>query len=150
MKTIVVLVDFSDLSFKLMKHAHSLAKAFDSHVILLHVVPLAPTVMDFGLASPTIATAQPPEAVQADMARLDEMRESLAKFDVRVTTHQFRGGSVEEVLAEARRLGAELIIVGSHGHGALYELFVGSVTKNVLKRSSCPVLVVPDEHVQPA
>ena len=71
MNTIVVLVDFSDLSFKLMKHAHTLAKAFNSEVILLHVMPLMPSVVDFGLAAPTVMEPQPAEAVRADFDTAD-------------------------------------------------------------------------------
>ncbi|MDB6138567.1 MAG: universal stress protein [Verrucomicrobiaceae bacterium] len=143
MKTIVVLVDFSDLSFTLMKHAHALAKAFDSHVVLLHVVPQVPTVVDVGLAAPSVMHEMTQDQVRAETDRLNQMRDSLAKFGVNVTTRQFQGASVEAVLEEARTLDAELIIVGSHGHGPMYDLFVGSVTRNILRGSTCPVLVVP-------
>ena len=43
----------------------------------------------------------------------------------------------------ARETGADLVIMGSHGHGALYHLFTGSVVTGVLRRIDCPVLVVP-------
>ena len=36
--------------------------------------------------------------------------------------------------------------MGSHGHGAIYELLVGSVTEGVLRKARCPVLVVPSER----
>jgi len=150
MKTIVVLVDFSDLSFTLMKHAHALAKAFDSHVILLHVVPQVPTVVDVGLAAPAVMQEMSEEQVRGEMEKLTEMRDSLAKFSVTVTTRQFQGVSVENILDECSQVGADLIIVGSHGHGALYDLFVGSVTRNILRHSTCPVLVVPAPVEAPA
>ncbi len=150
MKTIVVLVDFSSLSFKLMKQAHALAKAFGSHVILLHVVPLVPTTVDFGLVSPTVMEEPPAEAVRSDLEKLTEMRDSLAKFGVNATTSQFQGGAADDVLDEIKRMDADLIIVGSHGHGAFYELVVGSVTKNVLKHPPCPVLVVPEGYGEAA
>jgi nucleotide-binding universal stress UspA family protein len=53
--------------------------------------------------------------------------------------------TVESIVAEAQRLNADMIVVGSHHHGALYNLVVGSVTGDVLKRAKCPVLVVPND-----
>ena len=46
MKTIVALVDLSGLAFKVLKEAHKLARAFDSEVIILHVVAKEPVVVD--------------------------------------------------------------------------------------------------------
>jgi nucleotide-binding universal stress UspA family protein len=54
-----------------------------------------------------------------------------------------QGPTVDKILHEAQQQGAELIVMGSHGHGALYELLVGSVTQGVMKGASCPVVVVP-------
>jgi nucleotide-binding universal stress UspA family protein len=44
---------------------------------------------------------------------------------------------------EARKVKATHIVAGSHGHGAAHDLFVGSVTRDLLKSAPCPVLVVP-------
>ena len=54
-----------------------------------------------------------------------------------------QGPAVEKILHTATEQDAGLIMMGSHGHGALYELLVGSVTAGVLKGAQCPVLVVP-------
>lgn len=143
MKTIVTLVDFSEVAFKLLKHAHALAKAFDCRVVLLHVVPQEPVVVGFGIA-PTIMTTPSAELIEADAKKLQEMEESLAKFGVKVSSHQLYGATVDSVLGECKRLNADLIIVGSHSHGALYNLFVGSVCADVLKHTECPVLVIPE------
>jgi nucleotide-binding universal stress UspA family protein len=50
---------------------------------------------------------------------------------------------VEEILNEADVANADLVVMGTHGHGAMYNLLVGGVTKGVLKRSTRPVLLVP-------
>ena len=53
------------------------------------------------------------------------------------------GLPADEIIAAVAELGAERLVMGSHGHGALYHLFTGSVVTGVLKRTGCPVLVVP-------
>lgn len=142
MKRIVALVDFSDMTFKLLKQAHQLASAFGSEVVLLHVVSPDPVVVDFGMA-PTVYRPPSPETIAAEGNRLAELQESMEKFGVRTSTRQIQGTRVEDLIEECQRLGADLIIVGSHGHGSLYNLLVGSITSQVLKSAPCPVLVVP-------
>lgn len=144
MKTIVALVDFSDLAFKVMKHAHSLAKAFDSRVVLLHVVPPEPVMVGFGPASTTITRNANPDEVTKDADQLGELCESLKANGIDATTKQLQVSSVGEVLAECKSLSADMIIVGSHNHGPLYNLIIGSITQSVLKEAPCPVLVVPN------
>ena len=145
MKTIVALVDLCDLTFKVLKQAHALATAFNSEVIILHVVAKEPVVVDVGLISPVIMQEPKPAAVQQHYAQLLEMRDSLIKFGVRATVQQLEGASVDTVLAETRRQNADLIILGSHHHSTIYNLLVGSVTSDVLKHAHCPVLVVPSD-----
>jgi nucleotide-binding universal stress UspA family protein len=60
-----------------------------------------------------------------------------------VTTHEPTGSVVEEILKTADAIAADLIVMGSHGHGSVYNLLVGSVTEGVLKISKCPILLVP-------
>jgi len=52
---------------------------------------------------------------------------------------------VDKILREAREQNAGLIVMGSHGHGALYELLIGSVTQGVMKSAQCPVVIVPSK-----
>lgn len=150
MKTIVALVDLSDLTFKVLQQAQILAQAFDSEVIILHVLPKAPVMVDAGMVPPTTILQDPsPEEIQTEFSHILETRDSLVKMGVRATAQQLTGASVETVLAETRKLGADLIILGSHHHSALYHLFVGSMTHDVLRRAHCPVLVVPGDDGVP-
>ena len=50
---------------------------------------------------------------------------------------------MEEVLQTATEIAADLIVMGSHGHGSVYNLLVGSVTEGILKAGQRPVLLVP-------
>jgi D-alanyl-lipoteichoic acid acyltransferase DltB (MBOAT superfamily) len=54
-----------------------------------------------------------------------------------------RGPTVETTLKEADKLEAELIVVGTHGHGAVYDVLVGSYSAGIIRKSTLPVLVVP-------
>jgi nucleotide-binding universal stress UspA family protein len=51
--------------------------------------------------------------------------------------------AVDEIIERSRTLHADYVVLGSHGHGALFHLFSGSVVNGVLKRSPVPVIVVP-------
>jgi len=54
-----------------------------------------------------------------------------------------QGATIATVLTEADRLEANLLVIGSHGHGAVYDLLVGSVSEGLVRRSKRPMLVVP-------
>jgi nucleotide-binding universal stress UspA family protein len=54
-----------------------------------------------------------------------------------------KGATVEVILGEADRLGADLVVVGSHGHGAVHRFLVGSTADALVRQSEVPVLVVP-------
>ena len=149
MKTIVALVDLSDLTFKVLKHAHALATAFNSEVIILHVLGKTPVVMDLGIVSPVVMEDPIPTVVKEQAEQLLEMRDSLIKFGVRARVDQISNAKVAAVLAETKRLNADLIILGSHHHSTIYHMLVGSVAADVLKHAHCPVLVVPSDETEP-
>jgi nucleotide-binding universal stress UspA family protein len=149
MKTIVALVDLSDLTFKVLKQAHQQAAAFHSAVIILHVVAKEPVVIDVGIVSPVVMQEPSAATVQQQYAQLLEMRDSLIKFGVNARVEQFAGAGIETVGAEIQRLQADLVILGSHQHSTLYKLLIGSVSDDLLKRAHCPVLVVPGDPQAP-
>lgn len=146
MKTIVALVDLSDLTFKVLKQAHALASAFHSEVIILHVLGKEPVVMDVGIISPVVMQDPTPTVVKEQAEQLLEIRDTLIKYGVKARVEQLEDARVAAVLAETKRLNADLIILGSHHHSKIYHLLVGSEAADVLKHAHCPVLVVPSDE----
>jgi len=68
-----------------------------------------------------------------------------------VLTACLTGASASQLIAaEAARRSADYIVMGSHGHTALYDLLVGSTTGGLLKGSPCPVIVIPARRSAPA
>ena len=145
MKTIVALVDLSDLTARVLKQAEAMARVFNSEVILLHMVPNDATLVDTETVSPFTTEDPSPEVVQKHYSQLLEMRDSLVKQGLRASVQQLEGADIEDGLAEIRKLHADMIILGSHHHSAFYKMLVGTVTDDVLKRAHCPVLVVPGD-----
>jgi nucleotide-binding universal stress UspA family protein len=58
-------------------------------------------------------------------------------------TRQVNGPPVLEILDAAKIFDAAYIVMGSHGHNAFYDLLVGTTTHGVLRKASCPVVIVP-------
>jgi nucleotide-binding universal stress UspA family protein len=77
--------------------------------------------------------------------RLEDLKQSLTADVGEVLALHIQGPTVEKILHEAGEQQAGWIVLGSHGHGALYELLVGSVANGVIKGARCPVVVVPAE-----
>jgi nucleotide-binding universal stress UspA family protein len=160
MKRILVPIDFSDATLRVIDLAQQLAKALDAEIHLVHVKELtaaaAPGTLGYGLAGmPELAAMSGvpvpvfdpmPETVPVDedeQSKLTHWQEEIAQSGVKVTLHKPTGAVVEEILNQADVVNADLIVMGTHGHGAMYNLLVGGVTKGVLKRSARPVLLVP-------
>lgn len=141
MKTILALIDFSDVSAKILDQAQAHAWAFGSDVVLIHVVSPEPLVVDFE------PPAVPPDVFKSRQQQLSVMRDALIEQRVNATAQVFGGLLLETVLEQIGRLDPDLILMGSHGHGALYHLIVGSVTEGVIRHASRPVLVIPSVPV---
>ncbi len=143
MKTIIALVDFSDVTAKVVKQSREMAEAFQAKVILLHAVPDVPVIVDIGVVAPTLLETPSDLKKEEDYTKLINLRDSLASCGISVSVHQLEDGNMKSILGECERLNADLIIVGAHHHSALYHWWIGTCTADVLKRAHCPVLVVP-------
>ncbi len=81
--------------------------------------------------------------VESQKSKLAQWEKEIAQGGLKVALHEPAGMVAEEILFQADSLNANLIVMGTHGHGAMYNLLVGGVTKGVLKHSARPVLLVP-------
>ena len=146
MGNILVPVDFSDPSGRLLSVAEETARARGGSLLLLHVIE--PVAAAPGLETdPAIAQLQFSQDLDAEKRieseRLAKLSAEIAARGISCTSEVRFGLPADEILSAAKETVAALIVMGSHGHGALYHLFTGSVVTGVLRRVECPVLVIP-------
>jgi nucleotide-binding universal stress UspA family protein len=149
MKTIIALVDFSDVTPQVLEQASLMARTFGARLILVHVVPAEPEVIELGLASPTLLQPPSERRIEQDYNQLLALRDSLTDSGVAVSAQQLEQADIGKLLSFCHNLEADLIVVGTHHHSAIYQFFVGTYTADVLKRAKCPVLVVPPPEQKP-
>lgn len=146
MQTLLVPLDASASTAKVLNHAGGLAKKLPARVVLFHVIEPVATYVPVGAAMDVIATSPPPieeGEIAGAKQRIEQMAAPLRAMGVDVACEAVLGLAVDEIIEQAKTLAADYIVLGSHGHGALYHLFSGSVVTGVLKHSPCPVIVVP-------
>ena len=142
MKTILALIDFSNVTGAVVQSAAGMARAFQASLYLLHVEPSDP---DF------VGYEPGPQSVRDNVAgRLHQEHRQLHTLELELQgqgldAHALlvQGATVEKIFQEANRLRVELMVMGSHGHGALRKLLVGSVAEQILRKAPCPILIVP-------
>jgi nucleotide-binding universal stress UspA family protein len=124
---ILVPLDLSEASRKVVERAAERASATGARVEILHVV----TRHEALAASDDVIT------------QLEKLAEPLRAADLQVGIHVVYGDPVGEILSAIPRLGASSIVIGERGHCPTYERIIGSVTEGVLRSGACPVEVVP-------
>jgi nucleotide-binding universal stress UspA family protein len=140
--TILVPVDFSEVTTRVLGYASVLGAALSGQLYLLHVTAPDPEFVGYA-AGPQTVRDQVARRYREVHQRLQAEAEALRESGLDAIAILAQGPSVETILKEAGRLGVDLIVMGSHGHGAVHHLLVGSVSQGVLKKSPCPVMVVP-------
>lgn len=145
MPTLLVPLDFSHGTNLLLDQATRLAQGPESRIILLHVIEPIPTNIPVGasmdvLIAPIVENTPSQESLQQ---RVEALAQPLREQGLAVEAHATIGLPVPEILDCAEREQADYILLGSHGRGALYHLFSGSVVTGVLKKTTRPVVVIP-------
>ena len=144
MKNILVPVDFSEVSAAVIATAESLAEAFSAKVWLIHVAAPDPEFVGFDVG-PQSVRDQRASNLRDEHRHLQDEAERLRGGGIDATALLIQGPTVEKILAEAERLEADWIVIGSHGHGATYRVLLGSVSENVVRGSKLPITIVPHQ-----
>jgi nucleotide-binding universal stress UspA family protein len=141
LKNILVATDFGEPSAVAMAYGRDMARSYDATLHVLHVVE--DVMMRY---SPEVGFAIPDlqkdleKAANRDLAALitEDDRTTLKVVPVVQTSFNVPGGIVEYAKTHA----IDLIIVGTHGRGAVKQFLLGSAAERVVRSAPCPVLAV--------
>lgn len=144
---VLVAVDGSEPSGRAVSFASELLRGRDVEVTVLYVVeePGYVGVWADGLMSPEVIVT-PPEIRKELENRaervLEEARNAMEGKGLKVRTKVRWGNPAAEIIDEARTGDYDLVVLGTHGHGALRGFLMGSVSDRVARHANCPVLLV--------
>lgn len=143
MGVIVVATDGSDAAALALGEAVAIARETGDDIAV--VTAWQALQGDFGLVFPPTAPLEAlldAERVHAEET-LERARRAVEEAGLHVQTRLAAGDPADVICAYADELEARMIAMGTHGHGRVMKLLVGSVSAAVVRQSCRPVLVVP-------
>jgi len=140
-RRILVATDFSDAAQRAFRHAAALARTLGSELFVVHVAhKMAPSV-PWSRTNRAVVARLRKEAAGDARTALEALTAEAA--GVKVTHCLTEGVPHEEILAEAKRRRADLVVLATHGQALTDRLLLGSTAERVLRKAAVPVLVVP-------
>jgi len=136
MKTILVPIDFSEGTSQIVQQAVALAKAFSSTVYLIHVE--SPNEDVSGKEA-----AQTEDEFSSETEKLNQLAQEVRQEDIETHGILVQGVATTAILNEKEKVNADLIVMGTHGHGLISSTLLGGTSQGVAKKAQCPVLLVP-------
>lgn len=157
MKQLLVAVDFSKNTDAILKQAAKLATALKAKLWVLHAASDKAQVMAYestqflGYAPEFInmpgevqlARDLSAEEIKREHQQLLGISSQLRSAGIDTQAILLKGDAAGLILEKADDLQAEIIILGSHGHGRLHKALLGSVSEAVIRHARCNVLIVP-------
>jgi len=142
MNRILVPIDFSNATELVIRQAKKYAKLTDGKIMLIHVAPPEPAFVGDEVG-PQVVREQKAHTLKEEHQKLQNYAKEFENDNIKVTPLLVQGATVEEILNEQEKFAAGIIIIGSHGHGAMYNLLMGTVVEGVVRKSEVPVMIVP-------
>jgi nucleotide-binding universal stress UspA family protein len=140
---ILVATDFSACADAALRAATALARAMGSTLAIVHVQSPLPAYAFAEGAAPDLARLEEDQRRWAQ-ERLEQQAETVRASGLGVSTAIRVGTPADEVVEAAREMGADLIVVGTHGRTGLNRLLIGSVAERIVRTAPCPVLTIRD------
>lgn len=142
MKNILVGIDFEDKYEQLVEKAIEFSKYEKAKIWLLHASAPDPDFVGFE-GGPQFIRDVRAEELKREHIKLQELLSSIRETGSEADALLIPGATIQVILEESEKLNVDLIIVGHHKHGFLYNLFFGHQDFDIIKNAKVPVLVVP-------
>ncbi|WP_026899133.1 universal stress protein [Daejeonella oryzae] len=148
LKKILIAVEDSIYSDSAVNYGLALARKFGAEVVLVHVneIPTAtPYIADPMLNETSFMMPEMMNIQEEASKKLFERIQAQAGEGIVLHTYSKIGTPKVEILATADECNADLIILGTHGRTGFDHFISGSVSESVLRKSKCPVLIIPSK-----
>lgn len=140
-KKILCPIDFSEYSYDALEFAKTLAKNFNSKLYVVHII-YEPA--DFtGFYVPHISFDKIRSEIESGAKKImDEVKEKRIQDIPSAETMIIFGNPADEIVRFAKDKEIDLIVIGSQGKKGIEKMVFGSTAEKVVKKSTCPVLVI--------
>jgi len=154
LKKVLIALDYDPTAQKVAEQGFSLAKSMGAEVTLLHVItdPTYYASTDF---SPVLGIGGYIETAQIQMNTIEGLRNAAQHFlektklhleDTNIQTMVNEGNIADTILESAKKIKADIVVLGSHSQKWLENILVGSVTEEVLKQTRIPLFIIPTKR----
>jgi nucleotide-binding universal stress UspA family protein len=144
-KKILFATDFSDISGYAFDYAASLAKKFNSRLIIMHVINEPVDLRGFYVPHISFDTIEREIAMSAEKMMDKFCDQNLSNYD-NFEKYTVSGIPYEEILKKADVEKVDLIVLGTHGRAGIDHFLFGSTAERVVRKAACPVLTVRPEE----
>lgn len=142
MMSVLVPIDLSKESNDVISQVENIVRKNEQKVWLIHVVKPEPDYISYHACQQS-ERDEIAHKLRKEHQHLQKYAKQLEDSGYDITSLLVKGDTVDKILSESEKLEVDMIIMGSHGHNPIYHLFSKSASKGVLKKSRCPVLIVP-------
>jgi len=139
-KKILVPTDASEYSRRALKIALEMARSIQAEVVLLHVSFTPQAYWGYTISYGITVTQE--QLDQNGELALDATLTGIDSEQVVINKRVESGHPVTLILEYIKKENIDLVVMGSHGYGAIAGSVLGSVSQRVLQRASCPVLII--------
>lgn len=142
MKNILVTIEFEEKAEVILEAAKQIALKFDSKIWLVHIAAPEPDFVGYG-TGPQYIRDTLAQDLREEHRMLQKYADQLKSDGVESEGLLVQGTTVETIIEESEKLNVDLIVVGHHKHGFLYNLFMSGTDESLIEQSNIPVLTIP-------
>ena len=144
MKNLLITLDLKDQehSDQILKYSVSLAKAYSAKCWLIHIADPDPEFVSYE-SGPQYIRDEIAEELRAEHRQIQRFAEKIKSQGIDCDGLLIQGPTEDMILKEINKLNIDLLVIGNKKRGFFQELFVGSITNELIKDVNIPIFLVP-------
>jgi len=141
---LLIAIDFSPVTEKILQKIKEMHPKMKPKLWLVHVVQPEPDFIGYEVG-PVSERDFMAKRFHEKHKLIQGLANDMKKDGIDVTPLLIQGPTIDTIIEEAQKINVDFIVIGSHGHGMMYNLLVGSIGHGLLKNSPVPLLIIPSK-----